>query len=252
ARVDASGVTGGGEILIGGNYQGKGPEQNASRTYVDRDVVLDASAKTVGDGGKVVVWSNERTDFYGSIAARGGRDGGNGGLVETSGKLILHSQGTVDASAPNGVGGQWLLDPFDVTVSNNPDANPGGWGGTFSANGSGSNVNATTIQSALNAGTSVTVTTGSSGSETGNITIFGTADSGGFVNIDKTAGAAATLTLQAAGSIFMNPGASIHSNVGFPLNVTLNARNDNGVATGSGAVVLNVANIQVNDGTIII
>ena len=33
-RIDASGDAGGGEILIGGNYQGKGPETNALTTTV--------------------------------------------------------------------------------------------------------------------------------------------------------------------------------------------------------------------------
>lgn len=38
AFLDASGDAGGGEILIGGNYQGKGPEQNAWLTVVEKAV----------------------------------------------------------------------------------------------------------------------------------------------------------------------------------------------------------------------
>ena len=35
ATLDASGDAGGGTVLVGGNYQGSGPEQNASATYVN-------------------------------------------------------------------------------------------------------------------------------------------------------------------------------------------------------------------------
>src|SRR5688572_17218011 len=38
ASIDASGDAGGGTVLIGGNFQGKGPESNASRTYIGSDV----------------------------------------------------------------------------------------------------------------------------------------------------------------------------------------------------------------------
>ena len=44
ARVDASGSLGGGEVLIGGNFQGKGPEPNAKRTYVDDNARITADA----------------------------------------------------------------------------------------------------------------------------------------------------------------------------------------------------------------
>ena len=62
-RVDASGRTGGGTILVGGAYQGHGPERNASRTFVSAEAVLDASAGDRGDGGLVVVWSERATGF---------------------------------------------------------------------------------------------------------------------------------------------------------------------------------------------
>src|SRR5256885_2214220 len=85
ARIDASGERGGGEILIGGNAHGAGPEQNALTTYVGPVVVINADATRAGDGGKVIVWSNDTTRAYGSISARGGEQSGNGGFIETSG-----------------------------------------------------------------------------------------------------------------------------------------------------------------------
>src|SRR5688572_12378457 len=45
ARIDVSGDVGGGSALVGGNKQGGGPEQNAKRTYVARDVIINADAK---------------------------------------------------------------------------------------------------------------------------------------------------------------------------------------------------------------
>ena len=73
AQLNASATVGAGTILIGGDYQGKNPAiRNALRTYVGPNVVIRADAETVGDGGKVVVWSDEVTRFYGAIeCARG-------------------------------------------------------------------------------------------------------------------------------------------------------------------------------------
>jgi hypothetical protein len=118
ATVSASGDVGGGTVLVGGNWQGQGPEQNALRTTVGKDAKISASAVTKGNGGKVVVWSDEVTKFFGSIDARGGAQGGNGGSVETSGHT-LQALGRVDISAPKGRGGLWLLDPNNITIKDN-------------------------------------------------------------------------------------------------------------------------------------
>src|SRR5581483_9958695 len=117
ARIDASGDVGGGTVLIGGNFHGAGPEQNARTTSVAEGAVIDASAVSRGDGGKVAVWADGNTVFDGTIVARGGAQGGNGGLVETSGKQNLRVRsGFVDTLAPNGLVGTWLLDPQNITI----------------------------------------------------------------------------------------------------------------------------------------
>ncbi|MDP1889235.1 filamentous hemagglutinin N-terminal domain-containing protein, partial [Polaromonas sp.] len=118
ARIDASGQVGGGTVLIGGNYQGKGVEQNASLTLVARDVVIVASAAGSGDGGKVVVWSDAATGFYGAIKATGGSDSGHGGFAEVSGKQTLAFDGSVNLGAARGEAGTLLLDPLNIIVSN--------------------------------------------------------------------------------------------------------------------------------------
>ncbi|MDB5964511.1 MAG: filamentous hemagglutinin N-terminal protein, partial [Polaromonas sp.] len=116
ARLDVSGQAGGGTALVGGNYQGKGPEQNASLALVAAGATINASAIDSGDGGKVVVWSDGPTGFYGSIAATGGATGGRGGSAEVSGKQTLAFDGAVNLGAPQGVAGTLLLDPLNIIV----------------------------------------------------------------------------------------------------------------------------------------
>ncbi len=117
ASVNASGDTGGGTVLVGGDFQGRNPDiQNAFRTYVGSDATIKADAITSGDGGKVIVWSDDTTRFYGNISARGGLNGGNGGFAEVSGKEFLVYRGAADLTAPAGRFGTLLLDPRDITV----------------------------------------------------------------------------------------------------------------------------------------
>jgi filamentous hemagglutinin family protein len=139
ATINASGTTGGGTVLIGGDYQGKGTLPNASNTYVSSDSAINADSLLNGNGGRVIVWADDTTRFYGSITARGGLGGGNGGFVETSGKNSLEVLGaSVDASATQGQAGTWLLDPRNVIIV--PPTAPGGQG-TFGGGNPGGNPN---------------------------------------------------------------------------------------------------------------
>lgn len=117
AQVSANGNTVGGSILIGGDWQGSNPAiRNAEATSVAQGATISADSIGNGDGGKVVIWANDRTVFYGSISARGGENGGNGGNVEVSGKQNLIYRGTTDVRAPKGMIGSLLLDPTDYTI----------------------------------------------------------------------------------------------------------------------------------------
>ena len=118
ARINVASATGGGTVLIGGGLQGKGAVPNATRTFVDAGVRIEADALTTGDGGNVIVWANEVTGFYGNISARGGTEAGNGGFVEVSGKQNLIFRGAVDTSASQGNPGTLLLDPENITIVN--------------------------------------------------------------------------------------------------------------------------------------
>jgi len=116
ARVDASGGYGGGTIRIGGDYQGKGTVFNSDRTFISSNSVINADALNNGNGGRIVVWSNDATRFYGTLTAKGGVNGGNGGFSEVSGKTFLDYVGKADLSAAQGKFGTLLLDPTDITV----------------------------------------------------------------------------------------------------------------------------------------
>ncbi|MBN1764899.1 MAG: filamentous hemagglutinin N-terminal domain-containing protein [Sedimentisphaerales bacterium] len=116
ARIDVSGAHGGGEVLVGGDYQGKGAVANASLTYVGEGSDINADATGNGDGGRVIVWADDWTGFYGAVSARGGAEGGDGGFVEVSGKSGLDFRGQVDTTAPAGQTGTLLLDPASIEV----------------------------------------------------------------------------------------------------------------------------------------
>ena len=117
AQVDASGATGGGQVRIGGDYQGgNAAVLNASRAFVGADVSVNADARDNGNGGRIIVWSDEATRMQGHLSARGGAQGGDGGFAEVSGKQWLAFTGRADLRAPAGHVGSLLLDPNDIEV----------------------------------------------------------------------------------------------------------------------------------------
>ncbi|MEQ8426956.1 MAG: filamentous hemagglutinin N-terminal domain-containing protein [Gammaproteobacteria bacterium] len=118
STIDVSGENGGGEALIGGDFQGNNPEVvNASKTYVAEGTTIKADAVEEGDGGRIIVWADDWTKYYGSITATGGSLSGNGGFVEVSGKEFLDFNGQVDTSAENGAFGTLLLDPRNLEIT---------------------------------------------------------------------------------------------------------------------------------------
>jgi hypothetical protein len=132
-----------------------------------------ASALTTGNGGNVTLWSNDYTGAYGSISAMGGALNGNGGNVDTSSANVLDIGGLlVNTGAPNGTVGNWLLDPYNVTICS-------GAGGCSTTTPSGlpfftpestSMVSDSNIITNLGS-TNVTISTGSGGTDTGNINV---------------------------------------------------------------------------------
>ncbi|EBS6881397.1 filamentous hemagglutinin N-terminal domain-containing protein, partial [Salmonella enterica] len=234
SRTSATGKTGGGEVYVGGGWQGKDSHiRNASKVVMDKTATVDVSATDAGSGGTAVLWSDDYTNFRGAILAKGGALSGDGGRVETSSHKNLQASGDVDASAPAGRGGEWLLDPLDVTIvsgSDNVSIKETGKGADgagldedaahiFSPSAANAQVSANKIEAQLNNGTSVTVDTHGEGAAQGNITI---ADG---VKINKTKGGDATLTLKADKDIKAVNRAGITSKEG-KLNLNLLAGSD--------------------------
>ncbi len=116
AMIDVSGDQGGGEVLIGGDYQGKGSVQNASITAAGSGTIVKANAITSGNGGRVIYWADDTTRFFGAIEAKGGANSGDGGFVEVSGKQFLDFNGEVITTAVNGKTGTLLLDPDNIVI----------------------------------------------------------------------------------------------------------------------------------------
>jgi len=170
ALLDARGDAGGGVIHVGGGWQGSdlAGRTAAITTNVASNAVLDASAINKGNGGEIAIWSDIHnkqsvTNVSGTLLAKGGATSGNGGRIETSGYLLGTTGIRVDASAPKGLSGEWLLDPFNINI--------GPSGGTTTATEltanpiffptNATNLNASVISSALASGTQVVISTGS-------------------------------------------------------------------------------------------
>ncbi|MBN8827984.1 MAG: filamentous hemagglutinin N-terminal domain-containing protein [Sphingobacteriia bacterium] len=118
ADIKAEGKNKGGDIKIGGDFKGHGAISQAKETIVNNSTNISAKATENGSGGNIVVWSDEKTEFTGTINANAGINGGNGGKVEVSSKNKFYYGGEVTASAPNGEKGEVILDPKNITISN--------------------------------------------------------------------------------------------------------------------------------------
>ncbi|MEP6873684.1 MAG: filamentous hemagglutinin N-terminal domain-containing protein, partial [Burkholderiales bacterium] len=164
--IDASGASGGGSVLLGGELRGGGTLTHARTTDVLDGTRIHADALVQGTGGSIVLWSDERTGFHGLLSARGAGSGA-GGSAEVSSHGVLDFGGSVDLRGASGHSGELLLDPFDVTISTGSDSNHNA---SFTATGNSSVIKTTTLQTAL-ASANVTVSTGSSGAQSGDITL---------------------------------------------------------------------------------
>ncbi len=106
------------EILVGGDFQGKGDVQTAQRTLVEAGALLDAGA---GEEARVIVWSDETTWFHGQLTAPNG-------FAEVSGKVHLAAVnlGGIDVA-------HLLLDPEIIEIATTGEDVP--IGGIDSADG---------------------------------------------------------------------------------------------------------------------
>ncbi|MFA7242122.1 MAG: filamentous hemagglutinin N-terminal domain-containing protein [Sulfuricellaceae bacterium] len=123
AQIDASGTAGGGQIRVGGEYQGgKSPSPlagegqgerglpNAETLAISAGSVITADATQQGNGGTVILWSDLTSALYADVSAKG--KNGAGGFIELSSAEKLLWGGSANA----GVGGQVLMDPKNIVI----------------------------------------------------------------------------------------------------------------------------------------
>lgn len=229
--LDASGAGGGGTVTVRGT----------GNVAIDQNVGMTANAIGTGNGGTIRAVADGDLRSYGTYSARGGDQGGNGGLIETSGGNFDLSGIRVDASAPAGKAGTWLLDPANVDIVS------GSASGSLPADGNFAPLTDSTVQdgdinAALNNGTSVTIATTAPNSNS-----FGAGDitfnESVLINVQQGA-SPVNFNLQAAGNI-TGFGTTIQSSAA-PLNVNFQA----GLSGNSGYIQYDSGTITTNGGSV--
>lgn len=179
---------------------------------------ISANGGNNGQGGTIKIIANHKTAVDGQLSAQGGQLSGDGGFIETSGDVVsIGEHSSIQANAPQGKAGQWLIDPVDITISNDggDDLN-------------GTNINPDRIANALKGGTSITLDTDRAGNDKGTITVDDE------IHVENFVGT--TLTLKA------NKAININKDIYLP-NLTLET-------TEAGSSINNGANINIGNGTL--
>jgi filamentous hemagglutinin family protein len=203
--LDASGGAGGGTVLAGTTGVGRN-QLMAGEVRLSAGSELRADATLRGHGGTIAVNSTTRTEALGTLSARGGPVGGNGGFIEVSGKHSLTLAGDVRLDAPAGAGGTLLIDPTTINIVDAGDADGSVGAGTISfaddPNGNGIiNISAAELN---------TFTAG--------VNVLLQADSGINVNfaVDRTTAGNISLQTLGTGTIAVNESFSVRGgSIGF-------------------------------------
>jgi filamentous hemagglutinin family protein len=175
-------IASGGKVVMTANSAGK-----IVNDVISMSGIIEATTTSTGRHGEIILNGGNSgvTRVSGKLRASGG------GHIETSGHvLIIESTTEIDA----GMGGSWLIDPFNITVVAGSGFTNNGGPTAFVPSGT-STIGATLISNQLSGGTAVTLDTGAPGGDAGNITIS--------APITQTATAVA-LTLTAANDITIN------------------------------------------------
>jgi autotransporter-associated beta strand protein len=233
SKILSQGNLGGGVILIGGDWQGgkEKTKKDAEDIYeaisvkMEEGALLDASALSNGNGGKVVLWSNlhhprSNTMAQGQILAMA-KGSGKGGIIETSGGAVDFEKIKVSTIAADGSAGEWLIDPWNFFFNSTQLGN-------LASNLGGANI---------------TISTGSSSASGGPTTYFGR----GYIVFDAsltyTNSNARTLTLSSNADIWIK--GNITSSGG-ALSLSFNAPSDRRIYL-NGDVSTNGGTISVNN-----
>ena len=125
---------------------------------------ISADGGSNGHGGTIKIIANHKTAVDGQLSAQGGKLAGDGGFIETSGDIVrIGDHSSIQANAPQGKAGQWLIDPVDITISDDGD--------DYSE--AGTNIKTSFINDALQYGNDVIITTNRGGNDKGIITVDG-------------------------------------------------------------------------------
>lgn len=185
---------------------------------------ISADGGSNGHGGTIKIIANHKTAVDGQLSAQGGQLAGDGGFIETSGDIVrIGDRSSIQANAPQGKAGQWLIDPVDITISDD--------GSDESENGT--NIKTKFITDALENGSVVSLDTHREGNNAGTITVDG--------EIRVKNSWHAFLNLRANKAININRDISFTG--GEVSNLTLET-------TDAGSSITNRANINIGDGTL--
>lgn len=209
SHLDASGKTGGGSILVGGDYQGKGEIPTAQVSYIDKSAFINADAIDRGNGGTIIIWADDTTRAYGNISSKGGSKSGDGGFIEVSGKKFLEIEGIqVSTNAINGKNGTVLFDPENVYIVDKSSFSQSTGSTEFYIPSSNTDtyISAETIEKVLNSGNNVKITTSSNEAGNGNIHVKAL--------ITKSTGGDAVLTLAPLYGTYFHNDSGIESRSG--------------------------------------
>ncbi|HHV6871723.1 TPA: filamentous hemagglutinin N-terminal domain-containing protein, partial [Haemophilus influenzae] len=214
AKVELTGKQGG-TVYIGGDERGQGKIQLAEKTEIKQGASVNVSGSE--KGGKAIVWGNH-AQVDGKITAKG-KDKKNSGFVETSGKYLgVGKTAKVEAK-------EWLLDPYNVRIVSAPETQSNGVNTpphiTISGTEQDVTILNTTIETALSAGTDVTITT----AEPAGTTVHGDGNFTVEADIVKSTGTDANLTMIANHTFTQNTGTSIKATDG-KLNLNITAHKD--------------------------
>ena len=185
---------------------------------------ISADGGSNGHGGTIKIIANHKTAVDGQLSAKGGQLAGDGGFIETSGDVVnIGDHSSIQANSPQGKAGQWLIDPVDITISDD---------GTDQSE-DGTNISTSYITNTLGNGTSVTLDTHKDGNDDGTITVDGE------IIVNPSTGV--TLTLEA------NKAININKDISF---IGKNASNLTLKTTDADSQINNQAKIDIGNGTL--
>lgn len=119
-----------GSVNIGGDLNGKGSIKLSKATVLEKNQVINSSGTS--KSGNVIVWG-DYLDVDGTLDASS--ENGTAGLVETSAiDFDFRSSLVVKTKSKTGKSGEWLLDPGELFVTDESDAETFGYANTNNKN----------------------------------------------------------------------------------------------------------------------